>query len=205
MARARRSSPSSRSRGRTSCTAPPTSSTATIGSMRGTSSRRRSRTTSATSSARTAGGPIDAQQVLRVRRVRRAADRPGAAVPRQRAEPGVPVRQLLGAGHADSRSADRPAVPRQHHSRRAGSRTSRASWRRRSRRRTPRARTTTRSSGTSSTTRIPRPCARTRRSTTVTACSSGSCTTRDRSCSRPRSRPPTCRSGDGTSRWGTPG
>ena len=56
-----------------------------------------------------------AQQVLRVRRLRRPANHPGAAVPGQRAEPGVPVGQFFGAGHADSRSADRAAVPGQHH------------------------------------------------------------------------------------------
>ena len=57
----------------------------------------------------------DAQQVLRVWRLRGLANDTGAAVPGQRAEPGLSVGEFLRARDADSRSADRPAVPGQHH------------------------------------------------------------------------------------------
>ena len=56
-----------------------------------------------------------AQQVLRVRCLRRIAHHSGAAVSGQRAEPGVSVGQLLFPGDAGSRSSNRPAFPGQHH------------------------------------------------------------------------------------------
>ena len=147
----------------------------------------------------------DAQQVLRVWRLRRPAHRSGAAVPGQRREPGIPRGQFLVAGHADSRSADGSAVPEQHHpgepvlALRAHSHAddSRTEFARREQLHHHQELRGRLGYGNAS--------APTRRSTTTTACFSGSCTTKDRSSSPRRSPRPTCRSGAGTSRSDTPG